>query len=198
MPIFGYNTIGGSSHTSALNQASVGIYALSQNGSVSKLTAYLSGATHNVKGLIYSDSSGTPNALLGTSNPTSVNSLGAWFDLTFSSSVALTTGNYWLGVIGDGSDVWVFDSGSSNLNYDAANSYAAPSNPFVSGSTAGSLNMSVYATYTVGSSGSLFVAQGDLNAMGVGGPFFKNPIGRHQQPSPHHWNLHNDIHRKAA
>lgn len=149
MPTFGYTSVGANHTTAAVNMAVASRFAISETGDLSKLTAYLDGNV-NVKGLVYSDSSGTPNALLGVTTPTNISSLGAWFDLTFGSPLNLSAGNYWLGVIGDASVGWQYDTPVSGnlLNFNASSNYTSPSDPWSGGTPLSDYVFSIYATYT--------------------------------------------------
>jgi len=133
-------------------------YALPANGSVTKLSIYLAPAGTSgqqvLRGLVYADSSGTPAALLASSEQFTFSSTSAagWYDLVFSSPVKLTAGNYWIGVM-TGATAGVagfrYDSVSGARDYNA-NTYASgATNPFGSFST-DSEQMSLYATYTPG------------------------------------------------
>lgn len=98
-------------------------YTLTENGYISKLSIYTKidvGLSFNMKGVIYSDNSGAPNALQGSaSNVTNVNSTTlAWYDLNFSSVISLTAGVYWLGVVGQS------DWGGNQFAVGTTNQYA--------------------------------------------------------------------------
>jgi hypothetical protein len=102
--------------------------------------------------VIYSDSSGSPAALLGTTSELVFSSgqAAGWYDLTFSSPVTLTAGTYWIGVMTGGTRGvagFRFNSVSGSRDYNANTYTAGASNPFGSFSTDGE-QMSLYATYT--------------------------------------------------
>jgi hypothetical protein len=152
---FGKTTVGASTDTLISERKRVNRYALATPGSVSKLSMYLapSGTSGQevMKGLIYADSAGAPAGLLGVSEQLTFKSTNAagWYDMTFSSPVKLTAGNYWIGVMtgataGVASFRWTSVSGSRDYN---ANAYASgPTNPFGAVSTDAE-QTSLYATY---------------------------------------------------
>ena len=80
-------------------------YALPSAGSVTKLSIYLAptgtAGSQVLEGIVYSDSSGAPATLLGTSSPLTFTSTSAtgWYELTFPTPLNLAAGNYWIGVI---------------------------------------------------------------------------------------------------
>ncbi len=152
---FGKTTVGASTDTLISERKRVNRYALGTPGSVSKLSMYLapSGTSGQevIKGLIYADNAGTPAGLLGVSEQLTFKStnVAGWYDMTFSSPVKLTAGNYWIGVMtgasaGVASFRWTSVSGSRDYN---ANAYASgPTNPFGAVSTDAE-QTSLYATY---------------------------------------------------
>src|SRR5581483_10017363 len=81
---------------------------LAAPGSVSKLSIYLAPTSTsgqaNVKGVIYSDSGGSPSSLLAVSGELVFSSTQAagWYDLKLPASVNLAAGTYWIGVITGG------------------------------------------------------------------------------------------------
>ena len=120
MSTFGNTNIGGSWLNDSGNIKAVDKFTLSEAGDVSKLTIYVRG--HNTgedqvrRGVIYSDTAGSPNALKGTTAEITVTSAQAagWVDLSFSPSVSLTPGDYWLGYIVGA------NSAGSDTAYDAS------------------------------------------------------------------------------
>lgn len=132
---------------------------LSESGSVTKLTFrgnYVTSAV-NIKGLIYSDNgSNYPDALLGTTNITSVSSATeTWFDATFSTPINLSAGTYWLGFAAEAGRVSIAYDGSqaSYDSYERSTTfsyYTTPPDPLPAGATLRDQRAySVYATYTV-------------------------------------------------
>ena len=73
-----------------------------------------------------------------------------WYDLTFTTPLNLTAGNYWIGVFTGGTaDVasYLYDSVTGSRDYNANTFTSGPTNPFGS-STTDSQQISLYATYT--------------------------------------------------
>lgn len=151
MATFGTTSIGSNTTGHGTDDSVVNKFTLSEDGDVSKLTAYTKGtlATENSKGVIYSDNAGEPEDLLGTSNSTSVSTTAAWRDYTFASVVSLTAGDYWLGVVSDGPITSYNETTGGSRRISNDSSYTSPVDPWNVGSdSAGSHDTSVYATYT--------------------------------------------------
>lgn len=156
MATFGYITVGASFGNGGLGEGVIGcFFALTEEADVTKISLYTentaTGADVRVKGLLYSDNAGYPNALLGTSNSTTINSATPqWWDLTFASPVHLTSGNYWISYVEDDFMSYYFDAGSANQTYQkgVAGVYATPPNPFSASATGVARKLSIYATYT--------------------------------------------------
>jgi WD40 repeat protein len=152
---FGKSSVGGSVDVFASERKRVNRYALPEAGSATKLTIYLQPTATSgqqvLKGVIYSDASGRPQALLGVSEQLTVKSTNAagWYDMKFATPVQLAAGNYWIGVItGVTSYVTAFryESIANSRDYNN-NAYASgPTNPFGSVTT-NAEQMSLYATY---------------------------------------------------
>jgi hypothetical protein len=155
---FGKTTVGASANQFVAERKRVNRYALTSPGSVTKLSVYLApgtaSGTQPLKGVIYADSSGTPGALVATSEPMTYSSTqpAGWYDLVFAAPVKLAAGNYWIGELSKAS------SGVAGYRYDVVtgardfnnDSYATgPSNPFGAVSV-DTQQMSLYATYTPG------------------------------------------------
>ncbi|HWX74476.1 MAG TPA: hypothetical protein VNZ05_04165, partial [Solirubrobacteraceae bacterium] len=155
---FGKTTIGASTDTFLAERKRVSRYALTEAGTVSKLSVYLAPTKTTgqqvVKGVIYADSSSAPGALLATSEQLtfkSTNTAG-WYDLVFGTPVKLAAGNYWLGAItGATSNVASFryDSVTGARDWNANKYASGPSNPF-GAVTVDAKQASLYATYTPG------------------------------------------------
>jgi subtilisin family serine protease len=157
---FGLTNIGVKSGPMLANQKRVNHYQLSTAVSVSKLTLYLTpsgiSGSQVLKGVIYADQSGSPGALLGVTSQLSFSSTNKanWYDLTFSTPLALQPGTYWIGMIsGSTSHISNFrwNSVSKARAYNTNTYTNGPSNPFGS-ATIDSEQMSIYATYTTQSS----------------------------------------------
>jgi len=78
-----------------------GPYTVGSAVSVSRLSGYMAGgsAASRMRGLIYADSGGQPNALMAVSAEVSLaaGAAATWVSLPFTSAVALPAGSYWLG-----------------------------------------------------------------------------------------------------
>src|SRR5208283_950957 len=104
-PIFGKTSVGASSDFLGLERKRVNRYALPEAGSVARLKVYLAPTgtvgEQMLKGVIYSDSAGKPETLLGVTEQLTFKSTSAagWYDLPFASALKLEAGNYWIGVI---------------------------------------------------------------------------------------------------
>jgi hypothetical protein len=155
---FGQSRVGARSAAMPANVKAVDSYSLSTPGTVSHLSIYLSptGASGRqlLRGVLYADAGGSPGALIATSSQLtfSRNQGAGWYALGFHNPPRLTAGKYWIGVIaGRTSNIAGFRyeevAGSGYMN---ANSYGeGPTNPFGAG-RGDSLQISLYATYTVG------------------------------------------------
>lgn len=89
-------------------------------------------ATAKVKGLIYDDSSGSPNVRKAVSSE--LTGVATYWnnDLSFASDPILTPGWYWFGIVSDTS-MTLLGSGTGYLYYyngTALSDYTSPSNPF--------------------------------------------------------------------
>src|SRR2546422_592767 len=152
---FGKTTIGGSAVSMAANQKQVNRYALATPASVTKLSVYLeptgTSGQQVMKGIIYSDASGSPASLLGVSAQLTFTSTSAagWYDLTFTTAVTLAAGNYWIGVL-SGATAKVagfrFAKLAGSRDHNSNKYIAGPSNPFGS-VNADAKQLSLYATY---------------------------------------------------
>jgi hypothetical protein len=162
-PTFGYTSAGSSwfvYNGYYEDQGALGLFALSEAGDVSKLSAYTkrSSTTGYSKGFVYTDSGGTPTTYKTASSGVSItSSTGAWKDHTLTTS--LTAASYWLGLAGrysypSSNTVSVaYDSGGTGGGYYTDGIYADPST-FYSWAFVGNSNKySIYATYTAVSSG---------------------------------------------
>lgn len=153
---FGLTSIGANSDVMGADRKRATEATLTVSASVSKLTMYLAPTSTSgqqvMEGIIYADQGGSPGALLGATNAFTFMSTdtAGWYDLTFPSPIALTPGNYWIGVIsGATSDVAGFRwNNVANSRALSSNTYTSgPSNPYGT-ATMDSEQMSVYASYT--------------------------------------------------
>jgi hypothetical protein len=152
---FGKTTVGASSDIFAAERKRVNHYALPEAGSVTKLSVYLAptgtSGQQVLKGVIYSDSRGKPEALLGVSEQRTFKStnVAGWYELPFASPVKLAAGNYWIGVITGvtpGVAGWRFDRVTGGRAWNANAFASGPTNPF-GAATIDSQQASLYATY---------------------------------------------------
>jgi hypothetical protein len=154
---FGYPTVGASWGVFGSGVKAVNRFALTEAGSISKLSIYADGnggptGTGVMKGVVYADAGGQPGALLATSNEVSIASGAAagWRDLVFGAPVSLSAGNYFVGVLVGGTanvirETYDVQTGIMRYNADA---YAdGASNPYGTATTFNN-KMSLYATYT--------------------------------------------------
>jgi hypothetical protein len=123
-------------------------------GSVTKVDAYVSGSSTNgsqaIKAVIYSDSGGSPQTLLGTSNAVTVtkNQTARWVDFTFPSPVSVSAGSLWIGFIANTTSgiariAYTSSTGGLRFNNDTYSDGAA--NPFGSASSANE-HFTIYAS----------------------------------------------------
>jgi hypothetical protein len=162
---FGKTSVGASSdHGMFANYKIVHKATLSVSGAVTKLSVYAIPGTKSpepqaLKAVIYSDSGGSPSALLATGTEVTYNGKAngsGWFDLPFGSVVALSPGTYWIGFITGTTTQGMgyrYASVANSRAYNTNTFSSGPTNPFGS-STKDSEQASIYATYTPGASAS--------------------------------------------
>jgi hypothetical protein len=157
---FGKTSVGGSSDYFNYERKRVNRYSLPVAATVTKLSIYLAPTETSgqqvLKGIVYSDVSGKPGALLGVSEQLTFTSTSAtgWYELRFATPLKLAAGNYWIGVItGPTATVTGFryDNVSAARDYNANSYSAGASNPFGS-ATVDNVQISLYASYTTQSS----------------------------------------------
>jgi calcineurin-like phosphoesterase family protein len=155
---FGKTTVGASTNYASSEYVLASRFTLGVQGTVSKLTASLSGSGTSgfqaVRGVVYADSGGVPTALKGSTQEVQVawSKTRGWVDLTFAAPVSLPAGDYWLGLhggprTGDALTWYGYDflAAGQRSKYDAYSNGA--SDPF--GTTSSKdRSMSIYATYT--------------------------------------------------
>jgi hypothetical protein len=153
---FGKTAVGRLSDKFVSERKRVNRYALPQAGSVATLSVYLAPTgtpgRQELKGVIYSDASGKPDALLGVSKQLALNSKDAagWYELSFAAAMQLPAGSYWIGVItGPKSDVagFRYDRVEGSRDYNA-NRYASGPTSRFGNFTTDDEQMSLFATYT--------------------------------------------------
>jgi thermitase len=153
---FGNSTVGSLASSLVAERKSVSRYQLPQPGSVLKLSVYLQptrkSGQQQLSGVIYADAEGVPGALLASSEQLVFqrSSAAGWYDLGFATPVKLAAGNYWIGVLaGATSKVagYRYDRVTRAGDFNANAFAAGASNPFGSAKR-GSVQASLYATYT--------------------------------------------------
>ncbi len=157
MSTFGRTSLGASSALFFQNRINGCKATLSEDGDVTKLTIHCrgrgTGGNSKVRGVIYTDSSG-PDALRGVTSEVTVlqDAAEADVDLTFSSAVSLTAGDYWLMLWqGDNGFYIYYDTGASGIEKEKAVAYSPTGNPEdpLTGETDNTHNFGpLYATYT--------------------------------------------------
>ncbi len=158
---FGKTSVGASTdHGMFANYKIVHRATLSTTGWVTKLSVYAVPGINSpepqvLKAVIYSDSEGSPSALLATGTEVTYNGKTngtGWLDLPFGTPVELKAGTYWIGFI-TGSKTegmgYRYDSVSNSRAYNTNTFSSGPTNPFGS-VTKDSEQASIYATYTPG------------------------------------------------
>jgi len=159
MSIFGRNSSTGIAALECSTDTMwAGKFTLIENGTVSRMDAYLiRGNANNAKLLIYDDggAGGKPGTLKGYTNTIALPVEGGtnWYGAEMTTPLSLPAGDYWLTAVGDedsGPDLRA-DVGSGLISKQVgSNFYAAPPNPW--GEEDGSVvaNPSIYATYEAG------------------------------------------------
>ena len=159
---FGNTAVGAAPDSFLAERKRVNRYSLPTSASVKRLEIYLAPTSNSgqqvLRGVIYADASGRPQALLALSEQLTFQSSNqaGWYALPFTAPVTLAAGNYWIGVIsGASSHVAGFRYASvSGSRFYNGNPYAlGPSNPFGS-ATGDSEQMSLYASYTASAAAS--------------------------------------------
>jgi hypothetical protein len=144
---FGSTLIGGSVIGTGSGAAKTsGRFQLTTAGTVSELTAYISGSGY-AKAAIYSDLNGQPGFLIGGATvQVSVSASAGWVNFVYATPVHLAAGYYWLTLIDSSGCNWYYSAGGvSAWNWV---SYAnEPVSPF-GAYTARTDLISIYATYT--------------------------------------------------
>jgi hypothetical protein len=146
---FGFSSVGAYVIGTGSGAAKTGgRFQLSTAGTVSELTAYISGSGY-AKAAIYSDLNGQPNMLMGGATmQVSLSANAGWVDFVYATPVHLTAGYYWLEIIDSSGCKWYYNAGGvSAWNWV---SYASePISPFSAYAARTDL-ISIYATYAPG------------------------------------------------
>jgi hypothetical protein len=152
MATFGYTTSDGDLKGIAggAGGALVVLAALSEAGSVSKLSAYIEnagGPANHAVGFIKDYSGGEPSTTLGVTTETAIGAYAAttWYDFTFATPLDLSAGNYFLGVQGQtgGSNMYNVATGTNYVR-GGAGTYPTPG---ACTDWPGGFDLRVYATY---------------------------------------------------
>ncbi|MDQ1284238.1 MAG: hypothetical protein QG620_586 [Patescibacteria group bacterium] len=136
------------------SRAYLGNFSLGESSvTVNSITALVQSVGGNLptKALIYDDngSGGNPGTLMGVSQPTNTTTTKSSVTWTFSPGVSLTTGNWWLGLVSDGTQTFRFfyesetgtEKTTDDINYDNP-----PSSPGIAATYTGE-GMCIYANY---------------------------------------------------
>ena len=154
MGTFGFSDFGNegtASTTTGVDQLAGGKFTLTEDGTVTKISAHLRSSTNrNVKAVIVKSSdltivaNGVSNVTVSTASTTNF----AWFDFTFTTNPVLTAADYYLCIVGEGSALrFACTSTGGHAIFDDTNSYTTPTNP-TDGTTTGVQFYRIYATYT--------------------------------------------------
>lgn len=150
-PTFGYTTLGASFNTLQADYIEASHYTLSEAPvTLTKVTVYLTTASNNFKGVVYSDSSAQPLTLIANSSGVAFPGSDGWVDATLSGSLS-STGEYWLGIdTQNGNGTVAFDDlAIANKTYwfTAAGTYATPPATWTDFINSRTRQLSIYATY---------------------------------------------------
>lgn len=129
-------------------------FTLPVDGIVSRLSIYRDNrragrAACDIYGIIYSDSGGNPGTLVSYTPSTRIanNASAGWSNLTFTTPVELTAGDYWLGVNCDGASAGLAIYGQTAGGDSRKNSDSPPPASSYGAGTDGTYIYCVYATY---------------------------------------------------
>lgn len=171
-PTFGYTSVGASNANTNFDIVQGVIFNLASNAdTVVSLTGYFRcyNQTRNIKGLVYDVSSNYPSTLNLTSDIGKVTQDTDWVDLLFSSDPSLSSGDYYLGWVGDTStlNIWgqlYYDTDASVYSYETAKTagyYTTPPSTYPSSRSDTNKKYSLYITYTSGTKTTAQVAASD-------------------------------------
>lgn len=181
MATFGEAGTGSSFTDNSSNDIILGLFTLSEGADVSKISAHIrsSSGTQQAKALIYENASGTPSNLVSQSSESNFTNSYSWVDFAFGTSVALTSGDYWLGLHFEDSFPAIRIDSTGGTGYRVGgNSYASSAPDPISGGTLNSRIYSIYATYTA-AGGTTY--QASLNdSVGISDSLSRSVIGTAQ------------------
>lgn len=149
MPRFGDETAGGDTFPCNGDRALLSLFTLTEAGDVSEIVARFhssSAAGTNMKGLIYSNNAGVPNARLGVGAAVAVPAGGGL--VTSALAVSLAAGDYWLGFVCDSFEAVAEEDSSGGLSRMEGTTYASPAATWTEADI-GAGRINVYAEYTV-------------------------------------------------
>lgn len=128
MATFGTTSEAGTSTGGASTTLVATKYALSETAYTVSIHVYTP-TSGNVKGAIYSDNAGAPNALLVAQNTQAAATGGQWNTITIS-EISLSVGNYWVAIKTDTNNMRAYKAGgASQAAYYGSDTY---SNSFAS------------------------------------------------------------------
>lgn len=151
-PLFGYDTIGGTTNTGTTSGATPvsGAFTLSEAGIIEKMTKY-DGVITTTSGFIpciFDDVAGTPTNLMGQGDQTDLTSADQWNDLPVSSEFALAPADYWMGYMYEDTHSYWWDAQADAL-FEARETWPTIEDPYVVFSGPNARKVSFYATYRV-------------------------------------------------
>lgn len=159
MPIFGDTTSGPDEFPASGDRALLDRYAITENGTADSISVYAGASSTsgaNWKGLIYTDSAGAPGSLVAASASAAVSGPG-WVTMNFSGSPALTTGNYWIGVVADNYQAYYGEDASGTapdvVMANGTLSFSSPPSTWPGTDASYDVGLNVYVTYTAGGGG---------------------------------------------
>jgi len=117
MATFGTTTIGGSTESTGGDGKVICRYQLTEAGTITGIHFYTDGASGNLRGTLWSDNAGAPNALLG-STPASTMTGPKWYDMVLSVPYVAAAAWYWLGATWDSQTNWYYAATSANSYWD--------------------------------------------------------------------------------
>ena len=162
MANFGRDTIGGIGATLTADWKKFTKFtAPSDIGEVDSISAYLNrtvtGGQYAVKGGIYTDNAGAPDALVPNSEIVIVANIARnnpqWYSIDYPTKPVLTpSAVYWIGVLTKKNIQTFYDAGGTNQMALRADSYGIMDDPFGEPAGYGDQEHSFYASYTTGPS----------------------------------------------
>jgi hypothetical protein len=162
---FGEETVQGTQVSQNADKVVAARMVLSEDGTVTRITAYIKGAPpKRARFAIYADSGGEPGALIVQGALFNPSNVWGWKS-TAVPSTPLTAGPYWLAVhFEEIVQAWVYGGTGATRRKDSAFS-GGPPDPWAASDETYSGSMSIYASYTTGDGGApgrrVFMPWGD-------------------------------------